>query len=120
VRSQVFSKGPNFPTQFKLGGKVMTDYIDKPNNDAGYLRLATVRNCAFHIGNRIEPWIQEEIEEIKKESASKPINKQIDFNPKPYSAFAKLLSKIFYKIFLRTTFGKRLFLKYVGIKSIEY
>ncbi|MBW2937713.1 glycosyltransferase family 2 protein [Aureisphaera sp. CAU 1614] len=121
VRTQIFRKGPNFPTQFKMGGKVMTDYIDKPNNDAGFLRLATVSNGAYHMGNRIESWMLEEIKELKKATdISKPINERINFNVKPYSIVAKWLSSVFYKLFLRTSFGKRLFLKYVGIKDPDY
>ena len=121
VRSQVFEKGPKSPTLYKMGGKVMANYIDKPNRDSGYLRLATLDNYAFHIGNTMEDWIATEIEKLKNlNHEGYQINEKIDFKVKPYSKSARWMSKVIFKIFIKTSFGKRLFLKHVGIKSKDY
>ena len=60
----------------------------------------------------------EKLKEINKTDFQ--INEQINFNVKPYAAGAKWVSKVFYKFFVKTSFGKRLFLKYVGIKNNNY
>ena len=102
VRAQVFQKGPLCPTMYKMGGEVMADYIDKPNRDAGYLRLATLGNYAYHIGNRMESWLEKEMEKLKEINKTDfQINEQINFNVKPYAAGAKWVSKVFYKFFVK-------------------
>lgn len=121
VRSQVFEKGPSAPTTFKMGGKVMADYIDKPNNDAGYLRLATLKNCAYHMGNKMEPWLKDEVEKLKNMSnTTNTTNEHLNFEVKPYPWMARVMGKLMHKMILKTSIGRRLFLNYVGIKSAEY
>lgn len=121
VRAQVFQMAPTSPTTYKMGGEVMADYFDKPNRDAGFLRLATLGNYAYHIGNRMESWLEKEVQMLKETNSNDvQINEQIDFNVKPYSALATWMSKVFYILFIKTSFGKRLFLKYVGIKNYNY
>jgi hypothetical protein len=74
-RREVFDNGNSQPAFSKMGGVVMNDFIDKPNDDLGYLRLATKENYAFHLGNTVEQWMHEELIQSKKcmESPLDPI-----------------------------------------------
>lgn len=52
-------EAPKQPSVFKLGMGAVAEYLDKPINKAGYLRLATEKNLAFHLGNVAENWMVE-------------------------------------------------------------
>lgn len=60
MRREVFDKGSDSPAFIKIQGGVENRYIDKPNDDLGFLRLSTLGNFAFHMGNIYEPWMSEE------------------------------------------------------------
>ncbi len=44
----------------------MNKYIDLPNQELGFLRLATKNNYAYHLGNVKEAWMDDEFSKIKK------------------------------------------------------
>ena len=59
LKRGIFEYAPKGPSLKKIGGRSENDYIDKPNEKAGMLRLATVNNYAYHMGNKIESWMLE-------------------------------------------------------------
>ncbi|MCT8340043.1 glycosyltransferase family 2 protein [Flavobacteriaceae bacterium TK19130] len=57
LRKEVFEKAPKTGSQWAYAAAADRDYIDLPNDRAGFWRLATPKSYAFHIGNQIEPWM---------------------------------------------------------------
>jgi glycosyltransferase involved in cell wall biosynthesis len=58
-REILFSIVPSSPSLTLIGEDSEFKYIDEPIDRAGLLRLATFRNYAFHMGNTLEPWMEE-------------------------------------------------------------
>jgi len=85
-------------------------YLDTAPLKKGYWRLTTTSNYAFHMGNVLESWMEEEISAL--DETSKPINKLITVgsigNKSKVSLFVK--NKLFAKIFSNKTF-RRFFYK---------
>jgi len=66
LRREVFDKGSNSPAFNKIIGGVENKFIDLPNENLGFLRLATVENYAYHLGNTIEEWMFDEFDKLIK------------------------------------------------------
>ncbi|WP_320814530.1 hypothetical protein [Flavobacterium sp.] len=66
MRREVFDKGTNQPAFIKIQHGVESKFIDMPNEELGYLRLATKNNYAFHMGNTTEAWMFEEFKALNK------------------------------------------------------
>jgi hypothetical protein len=66
LRREVFDKGSNSPAFNKIIGGVENKFIDQPNQDLGFLRLATLENYAYHLGNTIDGWMFDELDKLKK------------------------------------------------------
>ena len=60
IRREVFDKGSDSPAFLKIMGGIESKFIDKPNEDLGFLRLSTMSNYAYHLGNVTEDWMYEE------------------------------------------------------------
>ncbi|WP_299667512.1 glycosyltransferase [uncultured Polaribacter sp.] len=58
LKREIFDLGSNSPALHKIVGGVENKFIDKPNEDLGFLRLSTLDNYAFHMGNTYESWMQ--------------------------------------------------------------
>lgn len=58
-REILFSTVPFSPSLTLIGENSEYKYIDEPIDRAGLLRLATLNNYAFHMGNTPEPWMEE-------------------------------------------------------------
>ena len=58
IRREVFDKGSSNPAFIKIQGGVENAFIDLPNEKLGYLRLSTLENHAFHMGNVPEQWMR--------------------------------------------------------------
>lgn len=110
-RREVFSFAPNSPARDFLSTRSDNDYLDMPNDVGGFLRMATLNNYGYHLGNVHEPWMDVELERIKSESVEEVY---FDFPaPKP-------LTRVQYKIgwfFNRLLFHKfrKQFFKYKGV-----
>ena len=100
IRASVFEKSPNYPSKFKIVGGSESLYIDQPNDKSGYLKLATLDNYGYHLGNKYEDWMQEALLEINRTPTSK-LDNNFDFNNhKPntiYHWVGSLIQKIFYR-----------------------
>ena len=101
---------------FKLGGG-SDDILDRPVVKQGYWRIATEDNYAYHMGNVIEPWMEQKFNDIVDQSnleICRPLLKQISQN--------LIVNFIKEKIFMRLLVFKpiwKLFLQYKGLSKEE-
>lgn len=79
IRAGVFKNSPNHPSIHKIVGGSEKLYIDKPNDRGGYLKLSTHDNYGYHMGNKWESWMDDNISEIKNTKQENNIN-QTDFS----------------------------------------
>ncbi|MFC3415211.1 glycosyltransferase family A protein [Algoriphagus hitonicola] len=104
LRKEVFYSSPNKPSDTKISGGSEATYIDIPNDVGGFLRLATLENYAYHLGNVLEPWMNDfNDEEVKK---SNEFLSNIYVKSRRLNNFERRLSKFFSRFF----FGKFSFL----------
>lgn len=108
----VFDKGTNEPAFIKIVGGVENKFIDIPNEKLGFLRLATKKNYAYHLGNHTEKWMYDEFNNLKKEYYEGVDVQHI--KPNPMSSKATFLGKICIKL-LKKDFFKKIFFKKKGL-----
>jgi hypothetical protein len=65
LRREVFDLGTSEPSYFKIDHAIENKFIDIPNENLGFLRIATKENYAYHLGNAPEKWMYEELELLK-------------------------------------------------------
>lgn len=103
-RREVFCELPRY-FRHKLGGTSET-FLDEIVPRRGYYRLTTVQNLAYHIGNRMQPWVDnkmppaEQIAELELLPAAPP-NPPHPFIKKIKDKTYKMLSKRCYLLLLR-------------------
>lgn len=68
LKREVFDLGTSEPAFIKIVGGVENKFIDVPNDNLGYLRLATKNNYAYHLGNTLEDWMHDEYNKTTKSS----------------------------------------------------
>lgn len=102
-RRDVFQFAPLKSTKFTLGGDSEKEYLDLPSIQANGYRLSTAENHAYHLGNKFEPWMQEEFDRIQEQ------DKRIVNWPK-----MKILKKSLFRFYLKN----RLFKKLLGFPQI--
>jgi hypothetical protein len=115
-RAEVFSDLSNLYTNYKLGGDSESKFLDIPVIDKGYWRLSTENNYAYHMGNVLEEWMNDEINKIEIN------NKESDFKLKKVKANSPLLSFVKNKIFSKFILNKkimRLFIFWKGLTKQE-
>ena len=66
-RGDIFSDLGVTATSFSLGGTSEAEILDLPVIRKGYWRLSTDENYTYHLGNVIEPWMQETFNALKNE-----------------------------------------------------
>ncbi|HSF55771.1 MAG TPA: glycosyltransferase family A protein [Algoriphagus sp.] len=64
-RKEVFEYSPTKVCEFRVQGGSEEAYLDDPNDHSGFLRLATLGNFAYHLGNTPAAWMHEKLLEIK-------------------------------------------------------
>lgn len=119
LRAEVFFEGPNEPSSLLIDSKEDFKYIDKPNNEMGYLRLATLNNYAYHMGNRVAPWMKDILLHLHQEEADGAFKNNLPKATKRSSwkvSFYKTLHRLF---LIRTPIRKRYFRK-LGMKDSSY
>lgn len=118
LRREVFDKGTSDPAFVKIQNGVEGKFIDIPNQELGYLRLATKNNFAFHMGNTIESWMLDEFQVLKSTGR----NEQIDLDKLPEGApMSKILvviGKMLLYFICKKTIKKNIF-SYLGLNSKE-
>lgn len=114
-KREVFNCMPKENTIFQLGGNSELFYTDLPVIKMGGYRLATYDNFAYHMGNKIENWMENKFNNLN--SIEKNI---INYEYLPKLKKSKLeyfiTEKFFRKLFRIKSFSK-LVLKYKGLTS---
>ena len=95
LKREVFDKGSNSPAFIKIVGGVETAFIDSPNEKLGLLRLATLKNYAYHMGNCTENWMLQEFESLKSTNAHLAQYKSNQFVYSTVSSFGKIFGSKF-------------------------
>ena len=70
LKRDVFDKGTNEPAFIKIVGGIEAKFIDEPNDNLGYLRLATKENHAYHMGNKKEQWMHDIVSNLQQETSN--------------------------------------------------
>lgn len=113
-RKEVFENSPTKVCEFRVQGGSEVAYLDEPNDRAGYLRLATLGNFAFHMGNVPGSWMYHKLEEIKQNKGEDWSFPEIS-KPKPLSKFQGFVGRILWvNLFYRF---RRPFFSWLGMKE---
>lgn len=116
-RGTVFNSLKKRFSNFNMGGGSEENFLDSPVVDQGYWRLSTEGNFAYHLGNVIEPWMEEKLNSlldkshVEVESPSLKINHNLKF-----------MNFITAEIFMRILNRKKIwiwFLQYKGLDKIN-
>lgn len=118
LKREVFDKGPNEPAFIKIVGGVENKFIDQPNEDLGCLRLATKGNYAYHMGNQIEDWMQEEFK-LLESSNSETTYSGSEFKFVPISTVGKFVGIMIKKILNKNKKINIYLLKRLGLSLEE-
>jgi hypothetical protein len=98
-KREVFDKLPKTNSIYQLGGNSEGMYLDIPPLKMGGYRLSTYDNYAYHLGNHLEPWIEEkqtQIKEIEKTEKKYCHIKKLKGSPIKYFITEKIFKKIFH------------------------
>lgn len=114
-RGVVFENLPQKHSVFNLGGDSESKILDEPVMKYGYWRLSTEDNYAYHMGNVLENWMLEKLENIKGNDF------EVEFSPilksKKQSLFSNWIRKFFFDKFIyRKPFWKW-FVQYKGLSK---
>ena len=118
LKREVFDKGPNEPAFIKIVGGVENKFIDQPNEDLGCLRLATKGNNAYHMGNQIEDWMQEEFK-LLESSNNETTYSGSEFKFVPISTFGKFVGIMIKKVLNKNKKINIYLLKRLGLSLEE-
>lgn len=114
LRAEVFKSSPNTVCKHKIVGGSENEYIDKPNDKAGFLRLATLGNYAYHLGNKLENWMLLDLEEIKQTKFNNIFLDSLS-NAKPINKLSYRLGSFLHFIFFRKF--KKFYFRLKGLKG---
>jgi len=112
-RKEVFEVAPSKVCEFRVQGNSEEDYLDEPNDIAGFLRLATLGNFAYHLGNSPQPWMEEKLKDILNSSptyTTLEIPAPVSFSKYQYY-FGKFLNRLLFNKF------RRQFFRYLGVSE---
>lgn len=113
-RGEIFSSLGVKYSNYKLGGGSESEILDIPVVKKGFWRLSTEDNYAYHMGNVLEDWMNDEVSKLEKNIL------EVDFKLKSVKASSKWLyiikSKIFGKIILNKKIMKH-FLIWKGLSK---
>ena len=118
LRREVFDKGTSKPAFVKIQNGVEGKFIDIPNQELGYLRLATKNNFAFHMGNTIESWMLDEFETLKTIGKNKPIDLHKLPEVAPTGKISIVIGKSLLYLISKKPIKKYIF-SYLGLDSKE-
>ena len=114
LRAEVFKFSPNEVCRYKIVGGSESNYFDIPNDKARLLRLATLGNYAYHLGNKEEQWMKNEYAKI---TSSKIVANPLYTlsNSKPIPPLGYLIGKLLHRILFKK--GKKLYFYLKGMKG---
>lgn len=116
LRREVFDNGTECPAFIKIGGGVEKVFIDQPNETLGFLRLATLGNHAFHMGNVRETWMDEEFGRLSAQAEKIPYFEARFPDSKVVSTLEHYIGKLICRLSSRNL-GKRLIFAFLGMKE---
>lgn len=116
LKREVFDKGSSSPAFVKIQGGVENKFIDAPNEKLGFLRLATLDNFAFHMGNFKEDWMDVEFSKLKTRQPNEVTMNENLFLVQPLSAWKSNFGKVISKILLHKKI-KRHYFKLIGLND---
>lgn len=116
LKREVIDLGSFEPAYIKIQGGVENKFIDIPNENLGFLRLATLGNYAYHLGNVKEDWMFEEFEKLKSITANKYTENNNLFQSKNFYAWQTILGKIISKMLLNKKIKIHYF-NFLGLKN---
>lgn len=73
-RDILFNDTPAKPSMTKVGKESERDYVDLAIDTSGGYRLATYHYMAHHMGNQVEPWMQEVVDNLIMTSETLALN----------------------------------------------
>jgi hypothetical protein len=118
LKREVFDKGSDGPAFKKIHGGVEGLFIDEPNQALGYLRLATLDNYAFHMGNTVENWMYEEFKKLKLN-----LNSGFRFKTtksKSFTKIQKVIGFLILKILVKFSLIRSLLFRLYGLKNARF
>lgn len=118
LRREVFDKGTNEPAFIKVNNGIEGKFIDLPNENLGFLRLATKKNYAFHMGNTTEKWMYQEFEQLNEIKILEPIGIENIINYKKNNAFQLYMGKLFSRLIAKKSF-RAFYFKRLGLETKE-
>ncbi|TVZ53394.1 glycosyltransferase family A protein [Dokdonia sp. Hel_I_53] len=119
MKRSSFDNAPVRPSAHKIVGGSERRYIDKPNNDGGFLRLATLDNYAYHLGNKVEEWMVAEKPKSKQTIKTRPLEK-LHFEEKGLSKRFRIFGLIVLKLFKKNPSLKMWYFKKKGLTYDKY
>tara|TARA_R110002167_G_scaffold130058_3_gene313431 strand:- start:539 stop:1552 length:1014 start_codon:yes stop_codon:yes gene_type:complete len=112
-KAEVFNSAPKENCKLKIVGGSENNYLDKPNDKSGFLRLSTHGNYAYHLGNIFEPWMQDEMDKINQIDNSNEILETLP-TAMPLNKFQYFIGKVLHQIFF-----KKIKTFYFGLKGVK-
>jgi hypothetical protein len=116
MRREVFDEGTNGPAFIKIQNGVEEKFIDIPNEEMGFLRLATKDNYAFHMGNTKEDWMYEEFKKLKEPQTDLSLDAKDISQSKKLGKGYQFFGRIIIKLLSKKAIKKRCFLQ-LGLAS---
>ena len=116
-KREVFQELPKQNSRFKLGGDSEHLYTDLPVIKSGGYRLSTYDNYAYHLGNQIEPWMNEVYNSVHE--VPKKENTYSKFAVLRRNRLEYLFSEYLFKKILYFKPVKRMLLKSKGLTSTQ-
>jgi len=121
VKSDIFRNAPNYPSNFKIVGGSENTYIDIPNDKTGYLRLATTKNLAYHLGNKVEEWMTVLFNEMNSNKCENHFNEEVTkMKSKRVSKFGQWIGKMLYFVFIKIKRVRKIYFQLLGLNAINY
>jgi hypothetical protein len=103
LRKEIFLKHVStVPSRTLVGGNSEYLYGDEPTDKAGFYRLATYHNFAYHMGNTLESWMTNILANNTKQKTNiiRKFNFQIDYNDNQVNNIRyKIKKRVFKKLF---------------------
>lgn len=110
-KREAFEQLPKNNSKYKLGGDSEFLYTDEPVLKMGGYRLSTYDNYAFHLGNKIEPWMEEQFDSL---------NTVHEKNKNDYSKLNKLKNNKLGYFFSENIFKKLLYFNRIKNSLLKY
>lgn len=104
-RGALFDPPAGKYSPYQLGGDSETLFVDQPVMDSGLYRLATLKGYALHMGNTLEPWMQDKLQELEK---SDKTTVDIRWNKLRVSPLRNWWVKLTFKVLTRRPIWNRL------------